>query len=530
MSQRTPSSLLNPPASTSKAASAGAKQAPGTTSMPQFSYSSTSAKSRRNDHQDPHDKETEMFSDFSSSSAEGLDSKKHKQDNEQNAQHKGIANQNIDENNETILDVDMGDENWTKAGPKSSRKHHGQRHQNPLPAIKIQINPVNVFYFQNQINLAQEIFKHKPKVNPDLIKFASIKRNTVIIATDDEQTHAELSQTWPTGAFGDGSKMLIRKAQETPLRIVIKGIHHDVDLQSSFVIEQLNKQGIQNPTRIMNRQTGEPTSLTSATVANKHILNQAIGRGVLVGLQRLPAQLEKPARQCFRCQKVGHTAATCLNNQSCLRCGDNHKHSECQAESFKCVNCQGDHVACSRKCQYLKDATNVAINSQKARSYAAVIRQSKPQQQTQQKQQQQQPQSQQQELSHDQQMLQQLIAQMQTQMKQITDQLSQVQQQLVNQQNQQPNEERIIARVQEKVVASISKDIMENAIKLIANHFNQTKQATQTLTNNNNNNTKSQANQNNKNLNLTSNSTSNRISNKFSNQLNTQPWIVKQEI
>jgi Fe-S-cluster formation regulator IscX/YfhJ len=542
MSHRTPPSLINPTTSNGKAASAGAKQGAGETSLPQFSYSSTSSKSKRNEHQKPLEKQAEMFSDFSSSSSEGLDSKKYRKDN---GQDKCAANQINNENDETILDVDMDDQNWTRAGSKTSRKHHDQRHQNRLPAIKIQINPVNVLYFQNQINLAQEILKNKPNVDPDLIKFASIKRNIVIIATDDEQTHAELSQTWPTDAFGEGSKLLIRRPQDTPLKIVIKGIHPDVDLKSNLVIDQLNRQGIQNPTRIMNRQTGEPTSLTAASVANRHILNQAIGRGVLVGLQRLPAQLEKPARQCFKCQKVGHTASACQNEQSCLRCGENHKHSQCQAETFKCVNCQGDHAACSRKCQYLKEATNVAINSQKARSYAAVIRQPKPQ--TQQKQQQ--PQSQQQTPSPDQQMLQQLIVQMQSQMKLITDQLSQVQKQLENQQNQQPNEERIIAKVQEKVVASISKDIVDNAIKLIANHFNQAKQTTtnnnnnelqpqlqlqpqqqqpqpqqqlqlqRATTTNNNNNTKIQANQN---KSLTNNSSSNRNSNKFSHQQNFQ--------
>ena len=490
--------------------------------MPQFSYSSTSSKSRRNEHQTPLEKQTEMFSDFSFSSSDELDSKKYRQDKGQNEQFKGRENQLNGENNETILDVDMDDRHWTKAGPKASRKQHGQRQQNPLPAIKIQINPTNVLYFQNQINLAQEIFKHKPKVDPDLIKFASIKGKTIVIATDDEQTHAELSKPWPTDAFGDGSKMLIRKAQETAIKIVIKGIHPDVDLQSNFVIDQLTKQGIHNPIRIKNRQTGEPTTITSATVANRHILNQAIGRGVLVGLQRLPAQLEKPARQCYKCQRVGHTASACQNDQSCLRCGENHKHSQCQAAEFKCVNCQGDHVACSRKCQYLKEATNVAINTQKARSYAAVTGQTKPQNRTQPNPQEQ-PQSQQQMPSLEQQMLLKHIAQMQTQMMQITEQLSQVQQQLEKQQNQQPNEEQIIAKVHDKVVASISKDVVDNAIKMIASHFNQLKQAPQTTTISNSNNTKNQANQNNSNKSLTNNSTSNRISNKFSHQQPLQP-------
>lgn len=62
---------------------------------------------------------------------------------------------------------------------------------------------------------------------------------------------------------------------------------------------------------------------------------------------------EKPIIQCYKCQKLDHSAFLCFNSVVCLKCGGSHNQNECTAEQLYCSNCGGNHAACSRKCPYL---------------------------------------------------------------------------------------------------------------------------------------------------------------------------------
>ena len=45
--------------------------------------------------------------------------------------------------------------------------------------------------------------------------------------------------------------------------------------------------------------------------------------------------------QCYKCQRIGHTASSCRARMRCLRCGDNHNHKDCPISNeniiYKCV-------------------------------------------------------------------------------------------------------------------------------------------------------------------------------------------------
>lgn len=62
---------------------------------------------------------------------------------------------------------------------------------------------------------------------------------------------------------------------------------------------------------------------------------------------------ERPL-QCYKCQKLGHKAFSCTNQQVCVKCAETgHYHRECQATIPKCVPCEGPHESFSRNCQVL---------------------------------------------------------------------------------------------------------------------------------------------------------------------------------
>lgn len=62
-----------------------------------------------------------------------------------------------------------------------------------------------------------------------------------------------------------------------------------------------------------------------------------------------------PVSQCSRCWKLGHTTKRCPSSKIvCPKCGQNH--ANCEAKSFKCVNCNGSHMALARICPtFLKE-------------------------------------------------------------------------------------------------------------------------------------------------------------------------------
>jgi hypothetical protein len=73
-----------------------------------------------------------------------------------------------------------------------------------LPAIKLKIsNQVSGFY-KNRILLAKEISRCKPKAS-NYIKFASLKDDFILIATDNELAYQYLISDWPENAFQHGT-------------------------------------------------------------------------------------------------------------------------------------------------------------------------------------------------------------------------------------------------------------------------------------------------------------------------------------
>ena len=99
------------------------------------------------------------------------------------------------------------------------------------------------------------------------IKFASLKGN-LIIATDDAASHAKLSGDWPADAFTKGVKPIVKQAKDTARLIIIKGVELSIALDDDYVLSQLRDQHALSPTRIINKKTGQPTSLVKVTVAD----------------------------------------------------------------------------------------------------------------------------------------------------------------------------------------------------------------------------------------------------------------------
>jgi len=91
--------------------------------------------------------------------------------------------------------------------------------------------------------------------------------------------------------------------------------------------------------------------------------NLAIEHGIFVESKWVQVRkLQQELRRCVKCQQVGanHIVAECLLiHDTCTRCGDMHKTTECTVTDpakFRCVNCKGDtakgHGAADKRCPH----------------------------------------------------------------------------------------------------------------------------------------------------------------------------------
>jgi hypothetical protein len=77
--------------------------------------------------------------------------------------------------------------------------------------------------------------------------------------------------------------------------------------------------------------------------------------------------------QCFRCQRLGHTAGACkASTPRCLVCAKDHLVGDCTPNNpnLKCANCNGDHKANSRECYIIKQAYEIEKRRANGESYS----------------------------------------------------------------------------------------------------------------------------------------------------------------
>ena len=230
-----------------------------------------------------------------------------------------------------------------------------------LPAIKLVLDSSSVSNYASPLALAKEIVRCHPSINKAKIKFATIKDKCLIIATDDAATHNILSGTWQSDAFEKGLSPYAKPPTPEKKRpLVIRGVHLELDLQDQELIDQLAEQGLASPTRILAKNRGDaPTSFVKVEATTHDAFVNAINNRVKIGFSNHRAEAANSLTQCFNCQKVGHTSKDCANQLTCLKCGGKHRHKECQAKEPKCANCKQAHVACYRRCPYLRSAAAV---------------------------------------------------------------------------------------------------------------------------------------------------------------------------
>merc|ERR1711991_835461 len=89
------------------------------------------------------------------------------------------------------------------------------------------------------------------------------------------------------------------------------------------------------------------------TISQEKQLAQVIHKGsIRIGFDVYKIKLPtyKATKICLNCGKIGHIKNNCGNKAACITCAGVHKYEDCKSAKEKCVNCEEEHRATSKKC------------------------------------------------------------------------------------------------------------------------------------------------------------------------------------
>ena len=131
---------------------------------------------------------------------------------------------------------------------------------------------------------------------------------------DSLMSNTNLQQVFPNAKVN--TRNTLPKAKSKPSCVIVN-VHHSI--QENEIKEELlinNGMNVVKVSKIMSRASGKPTKLIKViTDLTNHVL-AAQRHGVKIGwlIYRCEPSKEPPhVKQCFKCQKYGHSAIKCKN-------------------------------------------------------------------------------------------------------------------------------------------------------------------------------------------------------------------------
>jgi hypothetical protein len=143
-----------------------------------------------------------------------------------------------------------------------------------------------------------------------------------MIATDYPATQAELNKEWPIDAFTSG--VTPPKPMTQSIKATVHHMPSDIDLSDPEVMSELEQQGITSAYRRINKAASKPTEYVTIFIKSKQASAKLLQDKLKLAICRFRVTIDEKVIQCFKCQKIGHTAAKCTHQVTCLRCGGRH--------------------------------------------------------------------------------------------------------------------------------------------------------------------------------------------------------------
>ncbi|RNA19710.1 Nucleic-acid-binding from transposon X, partial [Brachionus plicatilis] len=221
-----------------------------------------------------------------------------------------------------------------------------------------------------------ELQDYLDKLKPDSSLSAAFinARGELILKTKDE-SKIDYLRKWPSDAFKYGITQVL-KNKKFYLALHIVEIKFDVESEKckKFLKETYD---IDDVLRMTKKSTGLKLSIVKAVTSNQEKFSEITKNGFIrIGHAQIRVsqwKFEAMPTQCFNCQALVHKAESCKKEKTCMRCAqkNDHTYKTCPIKdptNFKCINCHGNHAACSKSCPKIIEACNKLRDKQSGSS------------------------------------------------------------------------------------------------------------------------------------------------------------------
>ena len=192
------------------------------------------------------------------------------------------------------------------------------------------------------------------------------KKKNLIVAELASPNPSAIKNLLLVEKLGNWKVTCYQPKQDSEICGVISPIAQNVDLMEIKSLLKIKDSSLSAETKVINverlkkkidNEWIDSTSLKITFTGNK------IPEAVTIGysLYRIRHFVGLPL-QCYKCQRLGHTAIGCKSQVRCLLCGGPHSKNECEIKDitqYKCSNCKGPHRANSNDCAIYKMAKQI---------------------------------------------------------------------------------------------------------------------------------------------------------------------------
>ena len=260
------------------------------------------------------------------------------------------------------------------------------RKQTPTPTNNVRPMNVSIDPRPSQSQFAKAVKSNFPAVK--IKQMRELKNNTDFFIQQEDLASRKcqmlplnLNQAFPNAKVN--ARNNFPKTKTKPIFVIVN-VHHSIT--EDEVKEELrtnNGMDVAEMSRITSRATGQSTKLIRVITESNIQVKAAQKHGVKLGwqLHRCEASREPPHKmQCFKCQKISHSAKECTNATRCLRCSQDYSVKECTVakEIANCSNCGGAHATVYRGCLTYQHKLAEASKKINENKFSAVVIKLKP--------------------------------------------------------------------------------------------------------------------------------------------------------
>lgn len=237
---------------------------------------------------------------------------------------------------------------------KASSKQQDTSQQNISSQQKIKIPPI---FLQNALNHQQTINDLKALTVHDFT--TTYNNKNLKINLTDSNDYRTVTKYYKEN---NAQFYTFQDPSVKPLSVVIR--HVPISLSEDEINSELLPYNLPiiKITRLVNKEKYPiplcAIDLTPCEKAKEIFKIKEISKAIVtVEMRRKPNNVP----QCYNCQRFGHTKNYCSLKPRCVKCGEQHNHTQCtknKADPPKCANCDGPHPSNYRGCKSHTDLQN----------------------------------------------------------------------------------------------------------------------------------------------------------------------------